>query len=122
MSGLYRSTRVSGTHAHAYVCAFGLVGLEKRREIKLAIHRRILGYRAYPCMYIYPTILGVGYRHIWVGGMVHTHTRIYRVPTTTVMGYYYGLLLNKRNEKQAYLEFKWAQKLGERVWLCMVLF
>jgi hypothetical protein len=53
--------------------------------------------------------------------MVHTHTRIYGA------SYYYDeenykLLLNERNEKQTYLEFKWAPKIRKDILICRVLF
>jgi hypothetical protein len=53
--------------------------------------------------------------------MVHTHTRIYGA-SYYYDEEYYGLLLNERNKKQTYLEFKWAPKLVKCILICRVLF
>ena len=45
--------------------------------------------------------------------MVHTYTRIYGA-SYYYGEEYYGLLLNERNEKKTYLEFKWAQKIRKK--------
>jgi len=61
----------------------------------LGIHKRMPGFRAYPCMHIYSIILGDWVQIYSCTCLVHTHTQIYMANYYYYGGGYYIIYVRK---------------------------